>query len=108
MTSLYEDTGQRAAALRNVSRLVVKVGTRLLTGMGESSKAERVAQLVADDKIPVEALTKIPERQYPSKEQVETAAEKSPLPTRDVLERLAAVVGEPVTQAELTAKLGER
>lgn len=41
------DSGQRADVLRSVRRVVLKVGTRLLTDMGATSKAERVSQLVA-------------------------------------------------------------
>jgi len=43
---LYRDAGQRAAALKNVSRAVVKVGTRLLTDTDDLSKGGRAEQLV--------------------------------------------------------------
>ncbi len=46
MRNVYKDTGQRARALTNIGRIVVKVGTRLLTDMDSVSKAERVEQLV--------------------------------------------------------------
>ena len=43
----YQDNGQRKATLQAVNRVVIKVGTRLLTDMGDQSKAERVQQLVS-------------------------------------------------------------
>lgn len=42
----YEDRGQRAVALRSVTKVVIKVGTRLLTDVDGVSKAERVRDLV--------------------------------------------------------------
>ncbi len=48
MDFLFSDNGQRAEALRGVSRIVVKVGTRLLTDIAGVSKAERAAHLVAE------------------------------------------------------------
>ncbi|OPZ26836.1 MAG: Glutamate 5-kinase [Lentisphaerae bacterium ADurb.BinA184] len=46
MSALYEDTGQRARVMARVRKVVVKVGTRLLTGVRGASTAERVEQLV--------------------------------------------------------------
>ena len=43
---LYEDNGQRRSALTGVRRVVLKVGTRLLTSVEGTSKAERVGALV--------------------------------------------------------------
>ncbi len=48
MSIHFEDSGQRATALKTVRRVVVKVGTRLLTGIDGCSKDERVSQLVAE------------------------------------------------------------
>ena len=42
----YEDSGQRAVALRSVTKVVIKIGTRLLTDVDGVSKAERVRDLV--------------------------------------------------------------
>ena len=44
---VYTDSGQREAALKDVKKVVVKVGTRLLTDVDGSSKADRVRDLVA-------------------------------------------------------------
>jgi glutamate 5-kinase len=46
MSHTAVDTGQRVAALKGVRRVVVKVGTRLLTDVAGSSAAERVDLLV--------------------------------------------------------------
>jgi len=43
----FEDRGERADLLRGVSRVVLKVGTRLLADVAGVSKRERVEQLVA-------------------------------------------------------------
>lgn len=43
---LYEDKGQRRTALAGVRRVVLKVGTRLLTSVEGTSKSERVGALV--------------------------------------------------------------
>ena len=43
----YDDTGERQAVLRQLTRVVIKVGTRLLTDIDDQSKTERVEQLVA-------------------------------------------------------------
>jgi glutamate 5-kinase len=42
----FQDNGERNHALSDVQRVVVKVGTRLLTGVAGASKQERVNQLV--------------------------------------------------------------
>jgi len=42
----FADTGERARALSDVKRVVVKVGTRLLTGFDGASKARRVTELI--------------------------------------------------------------
>ena len=55
MACIYSDTGQRAEALENVRKVVLKVGTRLLTDMGDVSKAQRVQQLI-------DAVTRLRER----------------------------------------------
>ena len=47
MSLSYNDTGIRQRVLENVRRVVVKVGTRLLTGVDGVSKGERVEQLIA-------------------------------------------------------------
>ena len=44
---IHRDTGQRAAALSGATRIVIKVGTRLLTDVAGYSKAEWAEQLVA-------------------------------------------------------------
>jgi hypothetical protein len=72
---------------------------------GIDASPDRVAELLADDVISVETLTVLPDAQYPSKEQIESAAEKSAKPTAEVLARLADVVGKETTKAALTAKL---
>ena len=43
---LYRDNGQRSAVLSKTRKIVLKVGTRLLTGDKTSSKSQRVFQLV--------------------------------------------------------------
>jgi glutamate 5-kinase len=43
----YKDNGCRQAVLKDVRRVVVKVGTRLLTAVDGVSKGERVEQLIA-------------------------------------------------------------
>ncbi|MCF7854526.1 MAG: glutamate 5-kinase [Candidatus Pacebacteria bacterium] len=47
MKVLFQDTGQRAHALTDVRKVVIKVGTRLLTSINDSSKGERITQLIA-------------------------------------------------------------
>jgi len=47
MTILYTDQGQRQQVLASVRKVIIKVGTRLLTGIDGASKQERVEQLVA-------------------------------------------------------------
>ena len=46
MAYSYRDNGERRRVLAGVQRVVIKVGTRLLTDMGATSKGERVNQLV--------------------------------------------------------------
>lgn len=46
MDKQYQDSGQRKDTLKDLRKVVVKVGTRLLTGIDNCSKAERVSQLV--------------------------------------------------------------
>jgi glutamate 5-kinase len=48
MGSEHQDNGQRAAVLPGVRRVVVKVGTRLLTGVRDVSKGDRVRALVGE------------------------------------------------------------
>jgi len=43
----YEDSGERKAALRDVRKIVIKVGTRLLTDIKGASGEERTEQLIA-------------------------------------------------------------
>lgn len=47
MDYLFTDTGQRQLALKSVNKVVIKVGTRLLTDMGAQSTFERASQLIA-------------------------------------------------------------
>ncbi len=47
MNHSFTDQGERARVLADVRRVVIKVGTRLLTDMPGGSKAERVRELVA-------------------------------------------------------------
>ena len=42
----YIDNGRRAALLGDLNRIVVKVGTRLLTGVASRSETDRVQQLI--------------------------------------------------------------
>lgn len=42
----YIDTGERNRALNKVQKIVIKVGTRLLTGVNGASKAQRIYELV--------------------------------------------------------------
>lgn len=46
MSLKFTDNGRRKAVIQDVNRVVIKVGTRLLTGVRGFSKAERVDQLV--------------------------------------------------------------
>jgi glutamate 5-kinase len=46
MAFSYSDNGERQAALEGVRRVVIKVGTRLLTEEPSSSKASRIEELV--------------------------------------------------------------
>lgn len=46
MAYSYADQGERTRVLKDVRRVVLKVGTRLLTDMPDVPKAERVTQLV--------------------------------------------------------------
>ena len=75
---------------------------------GVDATPEQVAVMLADDVLPVEALTKMPERQYPTSSQVAKAAEASEKPTREVMDRLAALTEQAtgkITKAQLTARL---
>jgi hypothetical protein len=75
---------------------------------GVDATPEQVAVMLADDVLPVEALTKMPERQYPSTSQIAKAAEVSEKPTRDVMDRLAPLTEQAtgkITKAQLTARL---
>ncbi len=75
---------------------------------GVDATPERVAELLADDVLPVEALTKMPERQYPTSSQITKAAEASEKPTREVMDRLSALTEQAtgkITKAQLTARL---
>lgn len=74
---------------------------------GVDATPEQVAELLADDVIPVEALSKMPERQYPTSSQITKAAEASEKPTREVMDRLAPLTGQTgkITKAQLTARL---
>ncbi|MFW5997138.1 MAG: glutamate 5-kinase, partial [Lentisphaeria bacterium] len=42
----YADNGERREILANISKVVIKVGTKLLTGDRHASKAERIEQLI--------------------------------------------------------------
>ncbi|OGV83677.1 MAG: glutamate 5-kinase [Lentisphaerae bacterium RIFOXYB12_FULL_65_16] len=46
MVHQYQDTGERARILKNCRRIVIKVGTQLLTGLGAVSEADRIDKLV--------------------------------------------------------------
>jgi len=46
MYPLYTDNGQRRRAVEGIAKVVIKIGTRLLTSMAGASKGERVDQLV--------------------------------------------------------------
>ncbi len=48
MKYAFDDNGQRRTALSDARRIVIKVGTRLLTDVAGMSEAERVDQLVAE------------------------------------------------------------
>lgn len=74
---------------------------------GVDATPEQVAVMLADDVLLVEALTKMPERQYPTAAQIAKAAEVSEKPTREVMDRLAPLTGQTgkITKAQLTARL---
>jgi len=44
----YKDNGERNTAITTAKRIVIKVGTRLLTDISEQSKAERIKQLISE------------------------------------------------------------
>ena len=74
---------------------------------GVDATPAQVAVMLADDVLPVEALTKMPERQYPTAAQITKAAEASEKPTREVMDRLSALTDQTgkITKAQLTARL---